>query len=120
MFGFLVFYHVYRNLGEDSRIKILRNIFEIYDVSVLEISIREQKVIFRFFEMGVFYQYVFLLDVFVNELVIQVASSRRIFNCFVKVGEMAQVDCFDSFCLFLAIIQCQDENQIYRMIKNLL
>lgn len=120
MFGFFVFYHVYRNLGENSQKKILRNIFGIYNVSVYDISLRNESVVFHFFENGVFYQYVFLFHDSNDRLLIRVGASRRIFNCLVNVDEEGHLDSLNSFSLFLELLRCQDEYQIYRMMRRLL
>lgn len=120
MSGFLTFYHVYECLGEDCRKRVLRNIFEFSDVSIYDLSIRNSSIVFRFFINGVFYQYVFLLDCVEDDFFIKVICSRRIFNCLVNVDLKEHWNCLDSFSLFLNVIRCQDEYQVYRMMKYLL
>ena len=67
MIGTKLFQFVFSNLGEECRRKILRNIFEIQDVSIADISFREGKVIFRFLVMMSFISlYLFLVIVIIN------------------------------------------------------
>lgn len=120
MFGFLIFNHVYNNLGEKCRKKILRNVFGNFNVSVFQMFIRNNTIVFRFFEDGVFYQYLFEVCEVEESYRVKVVASRRIFNCLVRVGVKESLNRLDSFYLFINLLQCQDEYQVYQILRYLL
>lgn len=120
MFGFMIFYRVYKNLGEFYQKKILRNIFEIMDVSNFMISCRNNRIIFRFFYDSVFYQYVFCFESLTLECEVIVSSNRSIVNCLVCVYQNRSIGSIVPFDLFLNLLRCEDEYQVYLLLRCLL
>lgn len=119
MIGTKLFQFVFSNLGEECRRKILRNIFEIQDVSIADISFREDKVIFRFFSDDVFYQFIFIFGNSNNKF-ISVSSSNRLFNCLVFVNMYSSFYYNDYFEILVKVFQCQEEYQVYQLMSLLL
>ena len=119
MFGALLFYNVYMNLGEECRNKVLRNIFEIDNVSITDLVIRENLVVFRFFGNGVFYQYVFDLSDGNNKYY-KVSCSRNIVHYFVSVKTYPSFCEFNLFSLLVDLLLCQDEYEVYQLMRKFL
>lgn len=113
MVNFLIFKNIYFNLGDDCRNKILGNIFKIDNVSISSIIVDNDKIIFRIFGGAVFYQYVFILGIGVNEVV----NNNQIINykVFVDNENMMIVNKFID-CL----IRCQNEYQVYLLLRQYL
>lgn len=120
MFGILLFRSIIFNLGEECRRKILRNIFEIQDVSISDIGVREDRIIFRIFSDDVFYQYIFILGDKNNSKFVSISSSKRIFNCLIFIEGYSDLNTRDYFEILIQIFQCQDEYQVYQLVKLLL
>ena len=111
MFGFIVFKSIYDNLGEFCQNKILGNIFNINNVAVSNFNIGNKRIIFKLFCNGVFYQYVFKLDIGKDK----VEYDKNIFTYEIFVFN-------DNFALFNEFIYklccCQTEKEVYDLIKE--
>lgn len=113
MLGFLVFKDVYFNLGEECRNKILGNMFSIGGVSISDMIIRNKKIIFRLFSNGVFYQYIFVLEVGESKLL----YGNKTVDCIMFVYD----DKMDELNKFIyQLVRCCDERQVYRLVRLLL
>ena len=112
MFGFIVFKSIYDNLGELCQNKILGNIFNIDNVTVSSFNIINERIVFKLFGDGIFYQYVFKLDVGENKL----ECNNNIFSCEIFMYN-------DNFSLFNDFIYrlycCQTEKEVYDLIRNI-
>ena len=119
MFGLLIFSYVVMNLSEKCRNKVLGNIFEIGNVSVSDVSVRDNNVIFRLFSNGVFYQFIFV-NYNCGNVCVKVASTKDIVNClfFISNDYFSEDDCDN--LLIMKIICCSSEFEIYQMLKFLL
>lgn len=119
MFGLLVFSSVVMNVSEKCRNRILGNIFGVSNVSVSDVSLRDEQIIFRLFSEGVFYQFLFL-NYSDNNAYFKVASTKDIVNClfFISNNYFSDVDC--NISLVMKIICCQDELKIYQLMRLLL
>lgn len=115
MCGGIVFYNIFNNLGEKCRNKILGNIFGFTNVSVNDLVIRDSNIIFRIFSDDVFYQYIFDFSDTNNCSFINVSCSRDIVNSVVFVNK-----CSEEIELLIKIFKCQDEYQIYQLMRKLL
>lgn len=113
MFGILVFQQIYWNLGEECRNKVLGNIFGIDNVSVSGIFIREEEVIFRLFSEGVFYQYFFKLGSGRGSLF----CSDKIVNRIIFVDSYNKERKDDFIYLLIELFYCQNEYQVYQILK---
>lgn len=113
MLGFLIFQQVYLNLGEDCRNKVLGNIFDIDNVSVSCVFLRDDTVIFRLFSGGVFYQFFFIFEIGEN----QVFNSDKIVNCvtFLSNSNDKEINRF-----IYQLVRCQNECQVYYLVKKFL
>ena len=113
MFGLVIFYNVFVNLGEVCQNRILGNIFSINNVSVASVVIGEDSIIFKLFSNGIFYQYIFLLKNGENNII----KDERIvyYKIFVFNNELKETDNF-----ICQLIQCSCEYQIYRLMKKVL
>ena len=120
MFGFIVFYQVYKNLGGDCQKKLLRNIFSVKDVSISMISIRNHSIIFRFFDDNVFYQYIFSLEPLKLGRKVIVSSNRGTVNYLIYVYQDISFDFVDPLILFLNLLRSEDEYKIYLLLRRLL
>lgn len=113
MFGFLVFYNIYFNLGEECRNRVLGNIFDIANVSISDVIVENNRVIIRLFSDGVFYQYIFMSEGENNKLL-----------CINRVVDRVTFICNDKFEVtdgfIFQLFHCQDEYQIYQLMKNFL
>lgn len=118
MYGVLKFQNLYLNLSESCRNKILGNIFGITDVSIVDFNVRKRNVIFRVFSQGVFYQYVFDFNDEYRDSFINVTCSKGIVCYFISVRLWDNQ--FDLLSLLIEIFKCQDEYQIYQLMRLLL
>lgn len=117
MFGALIFQQVFMNLKEDCRNKVLGNIFGICNVSVSNISVREEEVIFRFFSDGVFYQFVFLLEGRNKGSFFRVSSGQDIVQSLIILSDYRYGNESDFIYQLVELFRCQDEYQIYQIMK---
>lgn len=113
MLNFIIFKDMYFNLEENCRNRVLGNIFNINNVSVSDILIREDKVIFRMFSINVFYQYIFLFCKGENID----ACSGKINNHIIYIDNCKKED-FNGF--IYQLIRLKDEDQINLFLKNYL
>lgn len=72
------FQELFNRYDEKRKKEILGNIFKIKDVSVYSIVERGDKIIFRLYARGVFYQFVFVGDGLGGRSSIRVDSSSRL------------------------------------------
>lgn len=110
MFGILIFQQVFINLGEKCRNRVLGNIFGICNVSVSDISIRGNKVLFRLFSETVFYQFVFLLDQKEGDYFFKVSSSKNIVHSVISLSN------YDDNFIY-QLFRCCDEYQVYQLMR---
>lgn len=110
---------MYMNLGEMCQNKILRNIFSIEDVSISMIVVRENNIIFRMFGSNVFYQYIFSFQRFSSNTKVLVTSTQRMVSCLVDISYPFDFNLFDfdPFDLFLKLLCCRDEYQVYQILR---
>ena len=114
MIGILIFYQVYLNLGEDCRNKVLGNMFGISDVSVADVLVRDNGIIFRLFSKGIFRQYFFRIrngegDLFCSKRMVDrlgkesdfITSEEEVF--LFKVGDLLQ--CHDEYLLYQRLVK---------------
>jgi hypothetical protein len=111
MFGFVVFKSIYDNLENFCQNKVLGNIFNIGNVAVSSFNISNNKVIFKFFSNGVFYQYVLKLDI---------GEDRVEYNNNIFKYEIFTFN--ESFSLFNEFVYglycCQTEKDVYDLIRD--
>lgn len=110
MFGFFVFEKVLANVGEKCRNKIIENIFGIEDVSVSDLIVGDDRIVFRIFSRGVFYQYSFVIGVGEN----MVESSEGILSGNYFISE----DSGGTNEFICCLIKCQDEYQVYYLVRQ--
>lgn len=113
MLGFIVFYSMWFNLGNNCRNKILGNIFDINSVSVSDVKFVDQILIFKMFSCGVFYHYSFILGIGINEI----KDCGRIVEKIIFIDDKeCQVD--NEF--IYRLVRCFDEYQVYQLLKEFL
>lgn len=115
MYGFLIFNDFLNSIGERCRNKLLGNIFDLVDVTVSDLVLRNNCVIFRLFSDGVFYQYVFDLNNNNCDYFIRVSCDKNIIDKVIYVNES-----FKKISLLVKIFKSHDEDQIYHFLKKLL
>lgn len=115
MYGAIVFNNIFNNLGEKCRNKVLGNIFGLTNVSISNLVIRDNSIIFRIFSDKVFYQYIFNFCYANDDYFIKVSCSKNIVNSIVFVD-----NCSEELELLIKIFKCWNEEQIYRMMKKFL
>ena len=113
MVNFWRFENIYLNLGDNCRNKILGNIFDITNVSVSNFIVEDNKIIFRIFANGIFYQYVFILGIGVNEII----NGNKVICHKIFIYNENMLDVNKSIYY---LIQCQDEYQVYQLVKQFL
>lgn len=118
MFGLSIFSLVAMNLSEKCRNRILGNIFEIRNVSVSDISLRDEQIIFRLYSEGVFYQFLFV-D-YGDSTYFKLASTKDIVNCIYFISDNYFDRSFYNGSLVIKIISCKDELEIYQLMRRLL
>lgn len=116
MLGILIFEQVFLNLGEECRNRVLGNIFGITDVSVSDIFIKDDEIVFRLFSKGVFYQYIFKFGNGDNELF----RSQRIINRLIFISNYIEKEKDNFIYLLVELFRSQNEYQIYQLMKNFL
>lgn len=117
MLGAFIFYNIITNLGESCRNKVLGNIFEISNVSVGDVVIRNDKIIFRIFSGDVYYQYIF--DFIDNnyKFYVKVSCNNSSVDRIVLVSNYS--DDFGIGLLF-KIFNCCSERKVYQFMKKFL
>lgn len=116
MMGILIFYQVYLNLGEKCRNRVLGNMFEIRDVSVADVLVRDNGIIFRLFSNGIFRQYFFRIVNDTGELFCSKKSVDRL-------GELSDyISDEEEKIIFLVgdLLRCRDEYWVYQQIRKFL
>lgn len=113
MFGLLKFGDIYINLSKEGRNRVLGKIFGISDVSVTNVDIVSTGIIFKMFSNGVFYQYIFVLDKGKNNLI----QDERVISYKIYLYNEKKVPVGD---FIYQLVQCQDEYQVYSLIKKYL
>lgn len=119
MFGLLIFSYVVMNISEKCRNKVLGSIFEIGNVSVSDVSLRDDNIMFRLFSNGVFYQFIFV-NYNCGNVCVKVASTKDIVNCLFFISNDYFSDGVCNDLLIMKIICCSSEFGIYQMLKLLL
>ena len=117
MFGILIFQQVFMNLGENCRNRVLGNIFDICNVSISSVSVREEEVIFRVFSEGVFYQFVFLLEGRNKGSFFKVCSGRNIVHSLILLSDYKDNNKNDFIYQLIELFRGQDEYQIYQIMR---
>ena len=120
MFGALLLYNVYVNLREESRDRIIGNIFDVDNVLVSDFVLREKAVIIRFFSKGMFYQFVFDFTEGYSSDFSTISRNRDIIYGYIAIYKYPRIDTGDLFSVLLEIFLCQDEAKIYQLISRLL
>lgn len=67
----------FNKYDEQKKKEILRDMFKLKDVSVYSVVEREDKIIFRIFASGIFYQFIFVSGDFKEESSIRVDSGLK-------------------------------------------
>ncbi len=67
----------FNKYDEQKKKEVLGDIFKIRDVSVYSVVEREDKIIFRIFASGIFYQFIFVRGDFKEESFIRVDSGLK-------------------------------------------
>lgn len=113
MFGFLIFYNICLNLGDKCRDRLLGRIFDISDVAVSSVSIIDNRFIIKLFSVGVFYQYVIVVG----------SGADRVYKD-VKIVDYVIFTEGNEFFKFNGFIhrlfQCQEEYQVYQLVRRFL
>lgn len=113
MYGFLIFINICLNLGDKCRDRLLGKIFGVSDVSVSNVSIIDKRIIFRLFNGGVFYQYVIVFGGGVDRFY----KDDKIVDCVIFTNG----NYFYRFNDFIyRLFQCQEEYQVYLIVRELL
>lgn len=110
MLGFLIFYQVYLNLGREYQNRILGNIFDVDVVSINDILIRNNKVLFRFASLDMFYQYEIRYKDKTCKVFLVNKDEDKILRCDCKWEEFSMRKIFD----------CLDEYQVYLLLREFL
>lgn len=115
MYGVIVFNSFFNNIGEKCRNKLLGNIFGIVDVTVSDLVLKNNCVIFRIFSNGVFYQYIFDLSNNNFDYFIKVSCNDNISDKIISIDEFSE-----ELKLLIRIFKCRDECQIYKLLMKFL
>lgn len=122
MYGYSVFNNVFLNLMNSTREIILKNIFSIEDVSNYYVSVQKEKICFRFFSMGVFYQFVFHLDRVEHYNFDIIKEENRLVDRKIYIDNyIFKTDWVcDYMSIFVKILLSKNEKVIYSLISLLL
>ena len=113
MYGFLIFGNICLNLSDECRDRVLGNIFGVSDVSVSSVLVKDKKIIFKLFSRDVFYQYVIVVGNGEDKFY----CDERIINCVI----FTDGDKFNDFNDFIyRLFHCQDEYQVYQLVRGFL
>lgn len=113
MYGFLIFDNICLNLGKKCRDRLLGKVFGISEVLVSSVRIVDKRIIFKLFSGGVFYQYVIVVGVGED----RIYKDDKIVDCVI----FTEGNVFLRFNAFICrLFQCQEEYQVYRLVRELL
>ena len=122
MSGYSIFFNVFSNLNNFTKEVILRKIFSIQDVSCYYIFIRNDKICFRFFSDGIFYQFIFCLTNLECLEESYFKNDNRLVICYICVHDYDFNSCIenDYMSIFVKILLSHNELFIYRLFHEFL
>lgn len=112
MFSF--FYKYWFMLDEQSRNKILGNIFNVANVSASNIILCDDRINFKLFSGGVFYNYLFVLGD--GDNIYEVGD--RVVVCHIFLGTSKVVD--DKCEFIYHLFNCSKEFEVYQLMQKYL
>lgn len=114
MIGCSILQLICSNVGEKCRNKILGYIFEIYNVSVSEFLVLNNRFVFRLFDGVVFYQYTFVLENGNNIRYVDKRIQRHVIYLDNSINKKRHDK------PIFKLIQCQNELEVYNLISYFL